>query len=91
MMLWVSVWWVWLAAALILAIAEVVVPGFLFLGFALGAFAVSMLLLNTGLTLSLPVLLFLFAGLSLVAWIVLRMLFKVPRGQVKHFDHDIND
>jgi len=90
-MLWVSVWWVWLAAALILAIAEVVVPGFLFLGFALGAFAVSMLLLNTGLTLSLPVLLFLFAGLSLVAWIVLRMLFKVPRGQVKHFDHDIND
>lgn len=90
-MLWVSVWWVWLAAALILAIAEVVVPGFLFLGFALGALAVSMLLLNTGLTLSLPVLLFLFAGLSLVAWIVLRMLFKVPRGQVKHFDHDIND
>ena len=86
-----TLWWVWLAAALVLAIAEVIVPGFLFLGFALGAFAVAMLLLNTGLTLSLPVLLFLFAGLSLVAWIVLRTLFKIPRGQVKRFDHDIND
>lgn len=91
MTLWVTVWWVWLAAAIIFAIAEILVPGFLFLGFALGALAVSLLLLNTGMTLSLPVLLFLFAGLSLIAWIVLRMFFKVPRGQVKHFDHDIND
>ena len=90
-MMWATVWWVWLAIALILGIAEVLVPGFLFLGFALGALAVSMLLLNTGLSLSLPLLLFLFAGLSLVAWIVLRMMFKVRRGQVKHFDHDIND
>lgn len=91
MMLWATVWWVWLAIALILGIAEVLVPGFLFLGFALGALAVSMLLLNTGLALSLPLLLFLFAGLSLIAWIVLRMMFKVRRGQVKHFDHDINE
>ena len=90
-MMWATVWWVWLAIALILGIAEVLVPGFLFLGFALGALAVSMLLLNTGLSLSLPLLLFLFAGLSLVAWIVLRMMFKVRRGQVKHFDHDINE
>ena len=90
-MMWATVWWVWLAIALILGIAEVLVPGFLFLGFALGALAVSMLLLNTGLSLSLPLLLFLFAGMSLIAWIVLRMMFKVRRGQVKHFDHDIND
>ena len=91
MTLWVAVWWVWLAAAIIFTIAEILVPGFLFLGFALGALAVSLLLLNTGITLSLPILLFLFAGLSLIAWIVLRTLFKVRRGQVKHFDHDIND
>ena len=46
-MMWATVWWVWLAIALILGIAEVLVPGFLFLGFALGALAVSMLLPNT--------------------------------------------
>ena len=82
--------WVWLAAALILGIAEVLLPGFIFLGFAIGAFAVSMLLLNTGLTLSLPLLLLIFAGLSLVSWLILRRMFALPKGQVKHFKDDIN-
>lgn len=86
-----SLWWVWLCAALILGILEVLVPGFVFLGFAIGAFAMSMLLLNTGLALSLPLLILLFAGLSLVAWLVLRRVFSLPKGQVRTFDHDIND
>jgi hypothetical protein len=34
--LW-HLWWVWLAAALGLAILEILVPGFIFLGFAVGA------------------------------------------------------
>ncbi len=88
--LW-SLWWVWLAAALALAILEVVIPGFIFLGFALGALAVSMLLLNTGIVFSLPVLLVIFAALSLIAWLVLHRLFARPEGQVKTFDGDIND
>ena len=73
-----SLWWLWLAGALVLAIAEVLSPGYVFLGFALGALAVSMLLLNTGLDLSLPLLLLLFAALSLAAWLILRQVFSRP-------------
>jgi membrane protein implicated in regulation of membrane protease activity len=86
-----SLWWLWLAGALVLAIAEVLIPGFMFLGFALGALAVSMLLLNTGLALSLPLLLLLFAALSLAAWLILRQIFSLPKDQVKRFEDDIND
>jgi len=86
-----TLWWVWMAGALILAIAEVLIPGFVFLGFAIGAFAVSLILLNTGLSLGLPVLLLIFAGLSLVAWLLMRRYFALPKGQVKTFKQDIND
>ncbi len=91
MVLW-SIWWVWLAAALVLAILEVLVPGFVFLGFALGSLAVGLLLLlGIGATLSLPILLLIFAALSLLVWLVLRRLFALPTGQVKIIDKDIND
>jgi len=86
-----STWWIWAAAALLLAIIEVLAPGFVFLGFAIGAGAVALILLNTGLSLGLPLLLLIFAALSLVAWLILRRLFARPQGQVKTFDHDIND
>lgn len=86
-----SLWWLWLCAALVLGIAEVLIPGFIFLGFALGALAVSMLLLNTGLALSLPLLLLIFAALSLAAWLILRRVFALPGTQVKRFEDDIND
>ena len=33
----VAAWWVWMAAALVLAIVEVLLPGFMLLGFAIGA------------------------------------------------------
>ena len=88
--LW-SIWWVWLAAALVLAILEVLVPGFVFLGFAIGALAVAMLLLNTGLSLGLPLLLLVFAALSLIAWLVLRQVFAARKGQVRRFEDDIHD
>ena len=86
-----SLWWVWGAAALVLGILEVLVPGFVFLGFAIGAFLVTMLLLNLGLVLSLPLLLLIFTALSLVAWLILRQVFALPRGQVKRFHDDVND
>ena len=88
--LW-TIWWVWLAAALVLGIAEVLIPGFVFLGFAIGATIVSILKLAFGLNLSLPLLLLLFAALSLAAWLVMRRIFALPTGQVKKFNHDIND
>lgn len=86
-----SLWWVWIAAALALGILEVFAPGYIFLGFAFGAMAVGLLLLNTGLGLSLPVLLLIFAVLSLVAWLAMRHFFAPAGGQVKKFDRDIND
>ena len=87
----ISTWWVWLALALILGIAEVLAPAYVFLGFAMGAFGVAMLLLNTGFVLSGPALLLIFAGLSLAAWLGLRRFFALPKGQVKTFQNDIND
>lgn len=86
-----TLWWAWGSAALIFAILEVLAPGFMFLGFAIGAAAVSLLLLNTGLGLGLPVLLLVFGGLSLASWVGLRRFFAKPGGQVKIIEKDIND
>jgi len=86
-----TLWWVWGAAALVLGILEILAPGFVFLGFAIGAAAVALLLLVSGGSWGLPLLLLVFAGLSLAAWLLLKRLFALPKGQVKTFDHDIND
>lgn len=87
----VNIWWVWLAAALGLAILEVLAPGFVFLGFAIGAALVGLMLLGP-LSLASPAMLFLiFAALSLIAWLLMRRFFALPSGQVKTFDSDIND
>ena len=88
--IWLT-WWLWLAAALVLVILETVLPGFIFLGFAVGAGITGLLLIIPGVTPSLPVLALIFAVLSLVAWLVLRRVFSLPHGQVKTFNHDIND
>ncbi|MBO9452804.1 hypothetical protein J7426_21230 [Tropicibacter sp. R16_0] len=87
--LW-SVWWVWMAAALLLAIIEVLAPGFIFLGFAIGAAVTGLLLLILPITWTLPVLALIFAALSLAAWLILRRSFALRTGQVKHFEDDIN-
>lgn len=91
-----AAWWAWGAAALLLAIGEVLLPGYILLGFALGAGAVALALLVGGpfalwLAGSLPVLLVFFGLTSLVAWLALRHFLGVRRGQVQHFDHDVND
>ena len=84
-----NTWWAWAALALVLAILEVLAPGFVLLGFAIGAALVSVLVwLNVGL--SLIWLSLLFAVASLVAWLVLRSVFQLKTGQVRTFDEDIN-
>ena len=88
--LW-SLWWVWLAAALCLAIIEIVLPGFIFLGFAIGAALVGILLALTSANWGLPMLLIIFAALSLAAWFVLRRIFRMRDGQVRVIRGDIND
>jgi membrane protein implicated in regulation of membrane protease activity len=90
MSLW-SEWWVWMSAALVLATAEVILPGFIFLGFAMGAFVMGALLL-IGLTgLSMPITLVVFALLSLGSYLGLRYFFGLKTGQVTIWDRDIND
>lgn len=85
-----AIWWVWVAAALGLAIVEVMAPGFIFLGFAIGA-ALTGLAILAGLSVTVPVLFVIFAALSLAAWLVLRKLFRLPGQSPRTFDRDIND
>ncbi len=91
---WVFNWWAWAIFALVLVILEIVAPAFVLLGFGIGAGVVSLLVLlaGPGVTAgSIPLLLVIFAAASLIAWLGLRQFFKLPQGQVKNFDHDIND
>lgn len=91
-----SLWWVWLAGGLVLAILEMLAPGFILLGFAIGAGVVGVLFLLPGVisTLmagSLPLTLVIFALLSGISWYLLRRLVGVRKGQVKIWKDDIND
>ena len=87
-----TIWWVWLVAALVFAIVEVLVPGHVLLGFAIGAALVGLLMLGpTSFFLSAPALILLFAILSLVAWLILRRIFRPPGRKAKTFNYDIND
>lgn len=90
MALWQE-WWVWMLAGAVLAILEVVLPGFILLGFAIGAGLTGVLLWIGVLGGSFGVLLLVFGIASLVAWAALRRLVGVRRGQVKVWDRDINE
>ena len=84
------IWWVWLCAALVLALVELMVPASVFLGFALGA-AVMAVLVAIGVASNTSVLLALFAGLSLIAWIGLKLLFKSQSSGARIVTRDINE
>lgn len=90
-----SQYWIWLVGALLLGGVEVLAPGYVFLGFAIGAGATGGMIWLLGpdaaLTQSVPLLLLSFAVLSLIAWLALRQVLGVRKGQVKTFDHDINE
>ncbi len=91
-----AAWWVWLAAALVLAILEVFVPGFILLGFAVGAASVGLLLAIGGplamwLSGSVPAMALIFAVASLIGWLVMRRVTGVRAGQTKVWDTDINE
>lgn len=86
-----NVWWVWIVAGFALGVLEILAPGYIFLGFALGALVTGVLLGIGLLGGSLPLLLMVFAILSLVAWLVLRRMAGVSEGQLKIWHKDIND
>ncbi len=86
-----ATWWVWVVAGFALGVVEVLVPGFIFLGFAIGA-VVTGILVGIGLLgANVPLLVLVFALASLGAWFVLRRLFGVRGGEVKLWDKDVND
>ncbi|OIP82573.1 MAG: hypothetical protein AUK37_08900 [Rhodobacterales bacterium CG2_30_65_12] len=88
-MIW-EIWWAWVAAGIGLAILEVLAPGFVFLGFAVGAVVVGVLV-ALGLVLALAWSLVVFAVVSLMAWLALRQVFGIRKGQRTTFDRDINE
>ena len=91
-MSWYNEWWVWTVVALVLGIAEILIPAWIFFGFALGAlfFGVT---IWTGISagMSLARSLVVFAVFSLIAYFILCQIFGVRRGQVKIWHKDIND
>jgi len=89
-MMW-SVWWVWIVAGFALGVLEVLAPGFIFLGFAAGALATGVLIGFGIPDDSLPLLLFIFAVLSVLAWLGMRQIFGVRSGKKRAWDKDIND
>jgi membrane protein implicated in regulation of membrane protease activity len=91
-----GLWWVWAVAAALLAAIEVLAPGWVFLGFALGAAALSLTLLVGGplagvVVASTPLALLAFAGLSLAGWAALRRVFGVRHGEARIIRRDINE
>lgn len=85
-----SVWWVWLVGGFALGVLEVLAPGFIFLGFAIGAILVGLLLWLGVLGSSIAVLVVVFAVLSLVSWFGLRRVVGVNKDQAKIWHKDIN-
>lgn len=87
---YLSLWWVWICIALALGVVELLAPGFIFLGFGLGALAmVGVVLLAPGI--NVPALLALFAVLSLIGWIALRLGFRKQSSGARIVTKDVND
>lgn len=86
-----AIWWVWVVAGVVLGVLEIMVPGFVFLGFAIGA-ALTGALVGLGLAPgNVALLALVFAVLSLAAWLVLRQAVGVTKTQVKVWKDDINE
>jgi membrane protein implicated in regulation of membrane protease activity len=86
-----TLWWVWLVLAALLGVAEMLLPGFILLGFAIGALVMALLAATglTGSSFALSVLIY--AVASVVAWWWLIRMFRRDRGNVRVWDRHIND
>ncbi len=90
MQLWTE-WWVWLCIGVVFAILEMVIPAWVFLGFALGAAAMGGIVAMKVMTLGLAGSILGFAIMSVAAYVLLRAVFGLKHGQVKIWDRDINE
>jgi membrane protein implicated in regulation of membrane protease activity len=83
-------WWAWVILGFALGVLEVLAPGFIFLGFAIGA-VVTGVLVGLGIPAGPTAVILIFAVVSVLAWLILRRVVGVREGQVKVWDRDIND
>ena len=86
----VGTWWAWVVLGFGLGVLEILAPGYIFLGFAIGA-VLTGIVVGLGISASVPALILIFAVASLIAWLILRRTMGVRQGQVKIWDRDIND
>jgi inner membrane protein len=85
----ISIWWVWVVVAVGLGVLEVLLPSFIFLGFAIAAVIMAVIVgISGGMGPALAILIF--AVLALVAWLLLRAKFGTSEKDVKVWRDDIN-
>lgn len=85
----ISIWWVWVVVAVGLGVLEVLLPSFIFLGFAIAAIIMAVIVgISGGMGPALAILIF--AVLALVAWLLLRAKFGTSEQDVKVWRDDIN-
>ena len=87
---WLALWWVWVCAALALGVIELLLPGSIFLGFALGALGMAVVVAFWA-PANVALMLAIFALLSLIAWLVLRAVFKRQSSGARIVTRDINE
>ncbi|WP_299907143.1 hypothetical protein [uncultured Paracoccus sp.] len=83
--------WLWLIAALVLALLELLVPAWVFLGLAIAVALMGLVLLIGLWSGGLPMALVVTAILSGVIWYLLRRMAGVRKDQVRVWERDIND
>ena len=83
--------WIWVAGGIVLGLLEMLLPGFVLLGFAVGAVLVGLILWTGLIVLSLPMMLLTAALAAAVTWFIARRLAGVRAGQTRIWDRDINE
>lgn len=83
--------WLWLSAALVIGVIEVLAPGWIFLGIAIAVGVMGLVILAGAWPWGFAGALVATGLLSLVAWLALRRAVGVQHGQIRIWDRDIND
>lgn len=86
-----SVWWVWVVLGVALAVLEVMIPGFIFLGFAIGAGVTGILVALGVFAGNVALTVLVFAVLSVASFLALRRVVGVTKSQKKVWTKDINE
>lgn len=83
--------WLWIVAAALIALIELAVPGYAFLGLGVGVAVIGLALLAGLWGGGLPLALLVTALIAAAVMLSLRRLFNHSRGEVRVWRRDIND